>query len=195
VAVAGGSPARAWDLRTGKIVRALEGHSGEVVAVAVTIDGRHGLTVGAEGEMRVWRLATGCLRIVTGVSAVSAAMTADARTGLTLGSDGVLRAWNLEAGVCVFAVEAHGGGGSAVALSRSGRAAVTGGADRCARVWALDWQLVARDLAMWDEGARPWVDAFHACGRGDVGELLRDLAEAGYGWVREEGVKARLKGR
>ncbi|MGH8887418.1 MAG: WD40 repeat domain-containing protein, partial [Egibacteraceae bacterium] len=52
---------RVWDLATGKLIRALEGHSGPVWAVAAAPDGQV-LSGGDDGSVRVWDLATGALR-------------------------------------------------------------------------------------------------------------------------------------
>ena len=56
---------RVWDLATGQ-ARTLEGHGGEVNAVAVTADGRTAVSGSDDSTVRVWDLATGQARTLEG---------------------------------------------------------------------------------------------------------------------------------
>ena len=72
--------------------------------MAVTPDGRHALTGGADGTARVWDLATGQhTTTLTGhtdwVTAV--AVTPDGHEAVTTGQDGTIRVWNLHSGMQV----------------------------------------------------------------------------------------------
>jgi WD40 repeat protein len=56
-----------WDLDTGRCLRKLGGHTGEVVAVAITPDGRRGVSASADETLRHWDLETGsCLQTLPG---------------------------------------------------------------------------------------------------------------------------------
>jgi len=72
--------------------------------------------------------------------------------------------------------------------------------DAVPRRWELDWELVTREAADWDDGATPYLDVFlrrHGpqWTIDDLGVLLRRLEDAGYGWLRADGVRARLDRR
>jgi WD40 repeat protein/class 3 adenylate cyclase len=91
-----------WDLETFEVVRFLEGPATEVSEVAISADGRFGLS-GTYGEMLVslWDLETGeeLLSLEgheTGVLGV--AFSPDGRTALSSDGDGVLIYWDLDTG-------------------------------------------------------------------------------------------------
>jgi WD40 repeat protein len=52
---------RLYDLRSGKLVRSLQGHTNVVQAVAFSPDGRHAVTGSMDGTARVWDVASGRL--------------------------------------------------------------------------------------------------------------------------------------
>jgi WD40 repeat protein len=51
--------ARIWDASTGRLLRVLSGHRGEITAVDLSPDGRFLLTGGLDGTARLWETATG----------------------------------------------------------------------------------------------------------------------------------------
>jgi RNA polymerase sigma factor (sigma-70 family) len=59
VAIGGKHLVRFWDISTGKPIESPRGHEGAVTALAVSADGRHVFTRGADNTLRRWELATG----------------------------------------------------------------------------------------------------------------------------------------
>jgi WD40 repeat protein len=91
---------RVWDLANVKLLRILEGHTGWVLAVDVTADGRLVVSGSEDGTVRVWDLASDTSPIVLAghrgqVEAV--AVAADGRWAMSCGADLTLRLWDLAA--------------------------------------------------------------------------------------------------
>jgi len=206
---------RLWDLESGCCLRTLEGHAGFVRSVALRPDGRFALSGGTDRTVRLWELASGrCLRTLDHAADVwSVAFTPDGRIAVTGGSEGTVRLWELASGRCARALEGHTARAESVALSPDGRFVLTGGSEETVRLWELDWDYEFPEPADWDEGARPLLETFLRaqvpygdpliengplrCGApawdGRAFESLLDgLADAGYGWLRPEGVGREL---
>jgi WD40 repeat protein len=125
----------------GPLQRTLTGHSGDVLAVAVSADGRRAVSGGRDGTVRVWDLDAGeVTRTLTGrdrwVRAV--AVSADGRRAVSGGEDGTVRVWDPDAGTLLNTLTGHGGEVWAVAVSADGRRAVSAGDDGMVRAWNLD---------------------------------------------------------
>jgi GTPase SAR1 family protein len=86
-----------WDLTEGRRVAAFEGHSGQVLALAVTLDGRFCVS-GGEDSVRLWAVETGqCLAILRGHAGpvYGVAITPDARRIASVSDDCTLRVWDI----------------------------------------------------------------------------------------------------
>ncbi len=94
---------KVWDLETGKCRATLEGHTNDVVSVAVTPDGKTVVSASADKTLKVWDLETGRCRATleghTG-SVVSVAVTPDGKAVVSGSSDKTLKVWDLETGRC-----------------------------------------------------------------------------------------------
>ena len=129
-------------------LRTLEGHTGEVTAVAVTSDGRRTVSGSVDKTLRIWDLETGYTSVLEGhTGAVRAvAVTPDGRRAVSGGDDWTFRIWDLETGHSRV-LQGHRGLVYAVAVTPDGRRAVSGshsintpmgpsGSDLC--VWDLE---------------------------------------------------------
>lgn len=74
---------KVWDLKMGKEVRTLKGHSGHVTAVAVTPEGGQAISASLDHTLKVWELESGrCLATFTAEAPVYSC--AVARDGVTI---------------------------------------------------------------------------------------------------------------
>ncbi|MEU0068290.1 protein kinase [Streptomyces sp. NPDC006332] len=196
-----------WDLTTGRdgplLRSAATGHItlDRVTSLEVTPDGRIAFSIDVKGVIRVWDPRNGdCLHELTDAKAEQAVATGDGRFLLSIGEDRAVRAWDLSSGTYRQVIQGSRATTRLAGLSSDGRTLLTCGADKIMRVWELDWEYDFPAPADWDEDARPYLDAFLARDRGgpawteeDFRRLLDTLADAGFGWLRPDGVRARLQ--
>ncbi|CAN5554036.1 hypothetical protein BH10ACI2_BH10ACI2_08610 [soil metagenome] len=128
----------------------LNGHSGgNVLAIAVSRDGKYALTGSSDQTAILWEVATGrqLRRFAGHVDQVSSvAFTGDARYVLTASYDKSTRLWETATGkqVRVFVENrngvliGHSGKILSMAISADGRLVATAGEDKTARIWDLN---------------------------------------------------------
>src|SRR5450755_4001954 len=93
--------ARRSELETGRALRTLQGHAGQVNAVAVTPDGRYAVSASAHQTLKVCELQSGrALRALQGHAALvnSVAVTPDGRLAVSASADQTVKVWELESG-------------------------------------------------------------------------------------------------
>ncbi|HOE66378.1 MAG TPA: serine/threonine-protein kinase [Candidatus Hydrogenedentes bacterium] len=157
-----------WDIASGNSLMTLAGHAGGVRTVSLSEDGRFALSGsgnmwGRPGELFLWNLETGeCLHSFEGhASSVNAAcLTTDCRYAVSGSSDRTVKLWETSSGECVRVFQGHADAVEALGMSRDGRYVLSGSADGKMIQWILDWELEEREREDWDEGARPYLEAF-----------------------------------
>jgi WD40 repeat protein len=118
---------KVWDVRQGSLRWSLDGHRDDVWAVAITADGRLGLSSARDGGLCVWDLEEGALlhELMGHEDLVrSVAMTPDGRLAVSGGDDGKLTAWDVREGMPLATAEL-GGPVVRVALSADGALALS----------------------------------------------------------------------
>ncbi len=114
------------------------GHTGSVLAVAVTADGSRVVSGGDDMSVRVWDPVTGeCLARLSGHtgSVRAVAVTADGSQAVSSGNDMSVRVWDPVTGECLARLDGHTGSVLAVAVTADGSRVVSGGDDGSVRVW------------------------------------------------------------
>jgi WD40 repeat protein len=142
-------PTLRWEL--------LPGHKGAVERIEVSADSSMAVSVAQDNDLWIWDLLakvpsassvklSGHTGRITQLTLYSPPTGVPARrhvptTAFTASADGTARSWDLDQrklGTVSRVFPGHDGGVSSVAVSGDGQWAITGGADRLARVW--DWQ-------------------------------------------------------
>jgi hypothetical protein len=132
-----------WDLSSGREIRTLDGHKDTVLSVAMTPDGKFGLSsaLTPDYDVRLWDLSTGrCLKIVTHYTntAWAVAITPDGRFGLSgSSSEKELRLSNLSTGQDTLILKGHQDWVRAVALTPDARYGFSGSTDKTLKLWDL----------------------------------------------------------
>ena len=193
-----------WDACTGECVRTFRGHERAVNAVLLTPDGGMAVSGSSDGTIGLWDVDSGQSpgRLAGHAGAVlSLALSGDGRHVLSGGFDRTVRLWSLEGRTGLRVFEGHAGPVSSVDVTPDGRFALSGDGDGSVRLWMLDWEL-GEPLALgWEEGVRPYIDAFVKLhGPGDppwpdelIQGLKDDLRAGGYGWLSMAVVLDRLQ--
>lgn len=131
-------------------LRALIGHTGEVLAVAVSRSGSQALTGAEDRSLRLWDLTTGREVRRLGLAAVivtATAISADGRLWLTGGDDRGVRLWDASSGTVIALLQGHAASVSAVLFGPTARYAVSAASDGEVIVWDLPSGSVIRRAA------------------------------------------------
>lgn len=119
-----------------------QGHMGPVRGLAFTIDGKHLVSGGDDGILRLWRVDSSGERVrrtyeghVGAIQGVS--INGDSSLCASAGSDGTARVWALRSGACVHVLAGHVGPAYCVSFTKegNGRRLITGGHDHNVVVW------------------------------------------------------------
>ena len=152
-----------WEFELGAHVRTLQGHKGNVTALAMTADSRYILSGGQDGEVHLWDLDTGTLlKTMSGHSAavLRAHVTADGQHLITGSRDGTVRAWVLRGGVLLQALTLTENVQSLV-ISPDGRHVITGTIEGLVEVWDFEKDSPWFDTSKEDaEARRAELEAF-----------------------------------
>ena len=149
---------KVWDLENGHAEATLEGHANEVIACAVTPDGRRVISASADETLKVWDMETGRAEATlaghaAGVTAC--AVTPDGRRMVSASGDGALKVWDLASGRAEATLEGHAGTVDACAVTPDGGRMVSASSDKTLKVWDLASGRAEATLA----GHAGWVNA------------------------------------
>jgi WD40 repeat protein len=132
---------RLWDAKTGQEIRRFAGHTKLIHDVAFSPDGKLCVSCSSYGDrtLRVFDWASGkeLLSIPQPGDLQRGAFLPDGRGFLTTCADGVLYLWDVRTGQKLHSFKGHQFPVNAVAVSRDGRYALTGGMDKTLRLWRL----------------------------------------------------------
>jgi WD40 repeat protein len=139
---------QAWNLADAVKLRRFpddgrKGHVGDVNAVAVAANGRHVISGGDDGTVKLWDFASGHeLNTFAGPDGhagkvFAVAVSRNSRIALSGGADKTARLWDLASGKLIAKFEGHKQSVETVAIAPDGSTAVTGSRDRTIQVWDL----------------------------------------------------------
>jgi len=133
---------RLWDLRTGRLLRRLGDPAEQVLAAAISADGRlvaagGGVASGA-GVVHLWDAATGAALWSTSDHAqevLAIAFAPDSALVATASADGALQLRNAKSGAALRTLSGHAGGATSLAFSQDGQLLACGEGYGGTRIW------------------------------------------------------------
>jgi len=131
---------RVWNVETGQLERVLEGHSGDINALATTPDGTLLISASSDDTLAVWDLASGLRQRVIrvdGGGVLDVALTPNGGGLVSASKSGRITLWSLRSGSEIHTMQGHHSSAQAVAVTPDGKLAVSGSADKTVRIWSL----------------------------------------------------------
>lgn len=140
---------RVWNVETGQLERVLDGHHGDVNALAVTSDGRLLISASGDDTLAVWDLASGLRQRVIhvdGDGVHDVALTPNGNRLVSASENGRITLWSLRWGSEIRTMHGRHSSAQAVAVTPDGKLAVSGSVDKTVRVWNLATGRLVRTL-------------------------------------------------
>lgn len=129
------------DIFTGETVRNLNGHTSSIYTVAISEDGRLGISAASDKTFRIWDISNGrCIYALEArtdeVDEIrSCALSSDGNIALFGSRSGKLQMWNTEELACVWVATEHTDEIADCALSANGLRALSSSRDGTLRIW------------------------------------------------------------
>ncbi|MBN1557764.1 MAG: protein kinase [Lentisphaerae bacterium] len=134
---------KVWDVRSGRLVATLLGHTAPLTAAAVTPDGARLVTGSEDGTARLWDLAAAETRAVFeghNGPVIAVALQPDLRRVCTASEDALVRLWDPRSGALTDVRPLRGQQDPLFSLrfDADARRALTAGTDHAARLWDIE---------------------------------------------------------
>ena len=119
-------------------LRTLAGHTGWVLAVALSADGKTAISASRDSTLKIWDTDSGIeLKTLTGHSdwVTAVALSADGKTAISASRDKTLKIWDININNELRTLITHTGQVKAVAITLDGKTAISASRDNTLKIW------------------------------------------------------------
>ena len=193
-----------WDIKTGKCIYTWDegdlGSSYFFELVCFSPDGKLALSLNKNNTMKIRNIRTNqCTNTLIGHTDIidSFCFSPDGKSILSGSKDETVKLWDVKTGICIYTFKGIPTMIDKLRFSPDGRKILVIARHEI-QIFTIDYDLYFPGWHDWDEGARPYLDIFLTLHPKWTDEdfnnfLIPDLQNRGYGWLRPEGVMAKLK--
>jgi WD40 repeat protein len=141
--------ATVWNVRTGKALTTLRGHTGAVLSASFSVDGTRVVTSSADGTARIWDPVSGaCLITLKGDTGNvnDAAFSPDGRLVATAAEDFTVKVWSAVTGDLLLDLRKHVYDVTTVEFSPDGSTLLSSAYDGTAKLWDVKTGSLLQDF-------------------------------------------------
>lgn len=147
---------RVWDIRSGRLVHLMEGHTQKVYSVVIDPQRNRCMSGSMDSSVRIWDLGTGeCLKRLEGHTVLVGLLGLTDKYLVSAAADSILRVWSPETGVCQHALSGHG---NSITCFQHDNHKVVSGSEGGLKMWDIKTGRFIRDLVTDVDGV--WRVAF-----------------------------------
>jgi WD40 repeat protein len=196
---AASQPIKLLDADTGECIRIFSEHKEIVNSVCFAPDGQGFVTTGNKRNAYLWDIRSNeyahALIGHQDFMVNDACYSPDGRLVLTGSGDNTMRLWDVYTGKCVQVFDGGSNAVFAVFFSPDGLQILAGGKAGIS-VRDIEYDFTFPGWRDWDDGALPFLQTFltlrPAYTEADFSGLITELQNRGYGWLRPDGIRAKL---
>lgn len=135
---------RSWDIRTGRMLRLMEGHTQKVYSVVIDGERNRCMSGSMDSSVRIWDLETGdCIKRLEGHTVLVGLLGITQKYLVSAAADSILRVWSPETGVCHHALSGHG---NSITCFQHDDTKVISGSEGGLKMWDIHTGRFVRDL-------------------------------------------------
>ncbi|MCD8489658.1 MAG: WD40 repeat domain-containing protein [Desertifilum sp.] len=132
---------RTWNATTGKLLGKFTAHTGWVLSVAITPNGKILASGGGDNKIHLWDLNTGnCLNTLSGHSGSikTLKITTDGSKLVSGSTDKTIKIWNLSSGALLYTLEKHSYSVESIAISNNNLFLASCDKNKVVNIWKLN---------------------------------------------------------
>ncbi|KAI9472189.1 MAG: WD40-repeat-containing domain protein [Benjaminiella poitrasii] len=135
---------RVWDIKTGRTVHILEGHTNRVYSVVIDPERNRCMSGSMDSSVRIWDLETGdCLKKLEGHTVLVGLLGLSKNYLVSAAADSVLRIWSPDTGVCQHALAGHA---NSITCFQHDNDKIISGSEGGLKMWDIKTGQFIRDL-------------------------------------------------